>query len=101
MACAAMTATAASLSGVKTVYLLPMPGNLDQFLAMRLTIGAILQVVTDPANADAIFTPQTGAAFEQRMTELSVRQSQRTRMERIRLPHPWCRVSGAQRAWSF
>jgi len=63
-------AAAASLTSIKTVYILPMPGNLDQFLAMRLTIGSILQVVTDPAKADAIFTPQTGAAFEQRMTEL-------------------------------
>ncbi len=58
------------LEGIKTVYLLPMASGLDQFLAVRLTTGSILQVVTDPQKADAILTDHIGASFEQRLDEL-------------------------------
>lgn len=60
----------ADLGEVRTVYLLPMASGLDQFLAIRLTTGAILQVVTDPQKADAIFTDRIGAGFEQKLDEL-------------------------------
>ncbi len=43
----------AEVAGVKTVYVLPMTGGLDQYLAFRLTSEGVLQVVTDPAKADA------------------------------------------------
>jgi hypothetical protein len=55
---------------IKTVYLLPMAGGLDQYLAIRLTTGLILQVVTDPQKADAILTDRIGTAFEQKLDEL-------------------------------
>lgn len=55
---------------VKTVYLLSMGKGLDQFLADRLTRGGVLQVVTDPAKADAIFTDQVGKGFERSMEQL-------------------------------
>ena len=42
------TALAADLADVKTVYLLPMSFGMDQYLAVRLTTGSKLQVVTDP-----------------------------------------------------
>lgn len=61
---------AGELGDVKTVYLLPMPGSLDQFLAVRLTTGALFQVVTDPQKADAIFTDHIGIALEQKLDEL-------------------------------
>jgi hypothetical protein len=67
---AALLAPGADLSGVKTVYLLPMRGNMDQFLANRLTEGKVLQVVTDPQKADAVFTEQLGEALELRLNEL-------------------------------
>jgi hypothetical protein len=67
---AALSLAAESLSDVKTVYLLPMSGGLDQHLAVSLTTGAILQVVTDPEKADAIFTDTIGTSFEDRMKEL-------------------------------
>ena len=66
-----MAAAAASdLSDIKTVYLLPMSGGLDQYLAVRLTTGAVLQVVTDPEKADAIFTDRIGANLEQSLNDL-------------------------------
>jgi hypothetical protein len=56
--------------GVKTVYLLPMSGGLDQYLALQLSSGGLLQVVTDPKKADAILTDSIGARLEDSLTEL-------------------------------
>lgn len=56
--------------GVKTVYMLPMSGGLDQYLALQLTSRGVLQVVTDPKKADAIFTDGIGARLEDRLNEL-------------------------------
>ncbi len=61
---------AASLDGVRTVYLLPMANGLDQYLANKLTGTKRFQVVTDPAQADAVFTDRLGVSFETRMEEL-------------------------------
>jgi hypothetical protein len=55
---------------VKTVYLLPMTYSLDQFLAIRLTKGGVLQVVTDPNLADAILSEHIGASLEEQMKSL-------------------------------
>jgi len=63
-------AHAAGLSDIKTVYLLPMSGGLDQYLALRLTSEGVLQVVTDPKKADAIFTDGIGARFEESFATL-------------------------------
>ena len=60
----------AQVFGVKTVYLLPMAGGLDQYLALQLTSGGVLQVVTDPKKADAIFTDGIGARLEDSLSEL-------------------------------
>lgn len=60
----------ADMSGVKTVYLLPMSSGLDQYLAVRLTTAAVLQVVADPRNADAVLTDYIGQGFEDRLDEL-------------------------------
>ena len=56
--------------GVKTVYVLPMAGGLDQYLALQLTSGGVLQVVTDPKKADAILTDGIGARLEESLTQL-------------------------------
>jgi hypothetical protein len=63
-------AAGANLTDVKSVYLLPMLGGLDQFLAIRLTTGGILQVVTDPKQADAIFTDRIGANLNETLADL-------------------------------
>ena len=56
----ASVAGAAGLDDIKTVYLLPMTNGFDQYLAIRLTTGVVLQVVTDPEKADAILTDRIG-----------------------------------------
>jgi len=58
------------LMDVKTVYLLPMTYSLDQFLAIRLTKGGVLQVVTDPNLADAILSEHIGTGLEEQMKSL-------------------------------
>jgi hypothetical protein len=58
------------LAEIKTVYLLPMTYSLDQFLAIRLTKGGVLQVVTDPKKADAIISDHIGTALEEKMNSL-------------------------------
>src|SRR5260370_40387826 len=60
----------ADVPGVQAVYLLPMAGGLDQYLANRLTAGGVFRVVTDPKLADAIFTDQLGVGFEQKLVDL-------------------------------
>jgi hypothetical protein len=60
----------AQVFGVKTVYLLPMAGGLDQYLALQLTAGGVLQVVTDPKKADAILTDGIGARLEDSLSDL-------------------------------
>ena len=58
------------LAEIKTVYLLPMTYSLDQFLAIRLTKGGVLQVVTDPKKADAIISDHIGTTLEEKMNSL-------------------------------
>jgi hypothetical protein len=60
----------ANMPEVQAVYLLPMQGGLDQYLANRLSAGGVFRVVTDPKLADAIFTDQLGAGFEQKLVDL-------------------------------
>ncbi len=55
---------------VQAVYLLPMSGGMDQYLAQRLTREAVFPVVTDPKFADAVLTDQIGATFERRLQDL-------------------------------
>ena len=66
----ASMALGADVTGVKSVYLLPMAGGLDQYLANRLTGDQVFRVVTDPKLADAVFTDHLGDAFEKQLTVL-------------------------------
>jgi hypothetical protein len=58
------------LADVTKVYLLPMTYALDQFLAIRLTKGGQIEVVTDPKQADAILTDHIGSNLEEKMNTL-------------------------------
>ena len=58
------------LMQVQSVYILPMGGGMDQFLANRLTRFGKIQVVADPQRADAILTDRLGEVFEKRLDEL-------------------------------
>jgi hypothetical protein len=60
----------AGLTQVRNVYLLPMSGGLDQFIAGRLAAQGRYNVVTDPEQADALITDRIGADFEERFAEL-------------------------------
>ncbi len=60
----------ANMPEVQAVYLLPMQGGLDQYLANRLSAGSVFRVVTDPKLADAVFTDQLGSVFEQKLVDL-------------------------------
>ena len=59
-----------ALPEVKTVYLLSMSSGLDQYMANWLTRTGRFEVVTDPANADAVFTDRLGTSFEEKWKEL-------------------------------
>jgi len=65
-----LSLSAADLTAIKTVYLLPMSRGLDQYLGERLTTQGVAVVVTDPQKADAIFTDRIGSNFEESLTEL-------------------------------
>ena len=69
LAAAALAAQQAP-GGARQVYLMPMAGGLDQYLAEQLTHDHVLLVVTDPKNADVIMTDRIGEAFEQKMAQL-------------------------------
>lgn len=58
------------LAAVHTIYILPMAGGMDQFLASRLTARGVFEVVADPKKADAVLTDHIGQAFERQMTDL-------------------------------
>lgn len=62
----------------RTVYILPMAGGLDQYLAHWLTNSHVMQVVTDPKTADAVLTDRLGEAFEQKMTELQPKDDKKS-----------------------
>jgi hypothetical protein len=68
-AAAALTC-GAGLADYKTVYVLPMSSGLDQFVAIKLTTGSVMQVVTDPRKAELILTDAIGAAFEGKLDDL-------------------------------
>jgi hypothetical protein len=63
-------AASAQYAGPKTVYILPMPAGLDQYLAQWLTQEHVMQVVADPKTAEVVMTDRLGEAFEQKMNEI-------------------------------
>lgn len=56
---------------IHSIYLMPMSGALDQYLAERITRNHTLQVTADPKAADAVLTDHLGAAFEQQLDVLT------------------------------
>src|SRR4051812_9320187 len=70
LGCSSALLCAAELSGVRSVYLLPMGRGMDQYLANRLANEHVFQVVTDPKLADAVFSDHIGEGFEAQMDEL-------------------------------
>jgi hypothetical protein len=60
----------AQSSSVHSVYILPMAGGLDQYLAERMTHDHVMQVVVNPKSADAVLTDRLGASFEQQLDKI-------------------------------
>jgi hypothetical protein len=58
------------MAAIQKVYILPMPGGLDQYLAEWLTREHVMQVVADPKLADAVLTDRIGEAFEQKLEKI-------------------------------
>jgi hypothetical protein len=65
-----IVAVAAGQTAPRTVYVLPMAGGLDQYLAQWLTSDHVMKVVADPKIADVVLTDRLGEAFEQKMDEI-------------------------------
>ena len=63
----------AQQAGMRSVYLLPMAGGLDQYLAAQLAHDHVMQVVADPRLADAVLTDRLGETFEQTLAKLHPR----------------------------
>ncbi len=67
---ASLAIAGAQLPAIHSVYLFPMANGMDQYLASLLSSSGTLQVVTDPAKADAVLTDRLGEPFERRMAEM-------------------------------
>lgn len=72
MAVFAQTTTGAP-GGMRSVYILPMAGGLDQFIAEQLTRDHVMQVVADPKTADVVLTDRLGEAFERKLVKIHPR----------------------------
>ncbi len=55
---------------VANVYVMPMSGGFDQYLAGHLTKEHIMPVVADPKSAGIVLTDRLGEAFEARLTQI-------------------------------
>jgi hypothetical protein len=58
------------LKEIRAVYVMPMSRGLDQYVASRLTRSQALQVVTDAALADAVFTDHLGEGLKRELDQL-------------------------------
>lgn len=53
------------------IYILPMPGGFDQYLAVHLAESGKYRVVSDPAQATLLLTDRIGESFEQALKDLA------------------------------
>ncbi len=84
-----LAASNPQLAEIKAVYLLPMGGGLDQYLAIRLTENQLFRVVTDPNLADAVFTDRIGEGFEERLAELYPEDKPKNTEEKKKDENDW------------
>src|SRR6185369_11592497 len=66
----AARAADASLAGVQKVYLLPMVGGFDQYLAEQITREGLFTVVVDPKQADAVWSERVDAGLTAALDDL-------------------------------
>ena len=70
LSCTGALLGGAELSGVHTVYVLPMSKGLDQYLVNRLANDHLFQMVTDPTLADAFLTDRVGESLQAKLEEI-------------------------------
>jgi hypothetical protein len=70
LSCSGALLCGAELSGVHTVYVLPMSKGLDQYLVNRLANDHLFQMVTDPTLADAFLTDRVGESLQAKLEEI-------------------------------
>ena len=63
-------------ANVRTVYVLPMSGGLDLFVAEWLAKSETVQVTTDPKHADAVLTDHLGEDFEHKLDQLLAKKDE-------------------------
>jgi hypothetical protein len=62
--------SAADLSGVRNVYVMPMSRGLDQYLASRIASQGVFQIVTDPKLADAVLSDRVGESLQTQLENI-------------------------------
>lgn len=67
--CLAVCAVAQT-SALHSVYILPMAGGFDQYLAEQIARDHVMQVVTEPKTADTVLTDRLGEAFERQIAKI-------------------------------
>lgn len=60
----------AQSAGMRSVYVFPMAGGLDQYLASWIAKDHVLQVTTDPQSADLVLTDQINDKLAKKLLEL-------------------------------
>ncbi len=60
----------AQSAGMRSVYVFPMAGGLDQYLASWIAKEHVLQVTTDPQAADLVLTDQINDKLAKKLLEL-------------------------------
>jgi hypothetical protein len=70
LVCSGAWLSAADLSTVHSVYVMPMFRGMDQYLVNRLTTDHVFQVVVDPKQADAVITDRLGDSLQTQMETL-------------------------------
>ena len=68
---AALALSAFAQSASPTIFVLPMPGGLDQFLAVHLSGSGAYRVVTDPTQATLILSDRVGDNLEVLLKEMA------------------------------
>ena len=63
-------ADAADLARVQKVYVFPMLGGLDQYLAERLASQGVFTIVLDPKQADAVWTERVDPQLGETLNEI-------------------------------
>jgi hypothetical protein len=63
-------AAAVEGAGVQTIYVLPMSGGLDLYVAEWLARGKTVHVTTNAKSADAILTDRLGESFEHKLDQI-------------------------------